>query len=186
MESTHVDGSCHTQDRNTLASVSRVLTDEEEVEISELFKSMRGSSIEGITSLARALRSELKDTEDAIVNTLENTGSTMASLSEYVSEVERSLEDVNAWSTVFETKLMNMRGNIEIIKNRSDEIEATAINKGRLVVAVRSLLQQLTLPINAVDVLEHSQIDAEEEIFAVCVAAKELLTFQNKLRYVQP
>jgi hypothetical protein len=110
----------------------------------------------------------------------------MASLSEYVSEVERSLEDVNAWSTVFETKLMNMRGNIEIIKNRSDEIEATATNKGRLVVAVRSLLQQLTLPINAVDVLEHSQIDAEEEIFAVCVAAKELLTFQNKLRYVEP
>jgi len=142
--------------------------------------------MEGITSLARALRSELKDTEDAIVNALENTGSTMASLSEYVSEVERSLEDVNAWSTVFETKLMNMRGNIEIIKNRSDEIEATATNKGRLVVAVRSLLQQLTLPINAVDVLEHNQIDAEEEILVVCVAAKELLTFQNKLRHELP
>jgi hypothetical protein len=51
-----------------------------------------------------------------------------------------------------------------------------------LVVAVRSLLQQLTLPINAVDVLEHSQIDDEEGMLAVCVAAKELLTFQNKLR----
>ena len=51
---------------------------------------------------------------------------------------------------------------------------------------MRSLLQQLTLPINAVDVLEHNQIDAEEEILVVCVAAKELLTFQNKLRYVKP
>ena len=110
----------------------------------------------------------------------------MVSLSEYVSEVERSLEDINAWSTVFETKLMNMRGNIEIIKNRSDEIEATATNKGRLVVALRSLLQELKLPINAVNTLEHGQIDDEDGIVAVCSAAKELLTFEDKLRYVQP
>ena len=186
MESTSVLGSCRAQDQGALTSVSRVLTDEEELEISELFKNIRGSSTEGITSLARALTSELKVVDEAILNALETTGSTMVSLSEYVSEVERSLEDINAWSTVFETKLMNMRGNIEIIKNRSDEIEATATNKGRLVVALRSLLQELKLPIDAVNTLEHGQIDDEVGIVEVCSAAKELLTFEDKLRYVQP
>jgi len=167
----------------TSTSVSRVLTDDEEREIAELFRSTRGSSTEGITTLARALTRELQDTEAAIVHALEVSGSVMVSLDECVVEVERALEDVNAWSTVFETKLTNMRGNIKIIKNRSDEIEATTINKQRLLAELRSLLKELELPSDAVAVLEHGQLEDAKDITAVCGAARTLLAFQLKLRY---
>ena len=84
---------------------TRVLKEEEERVIGELFESTRHATTEGISSLDRILKLELEDADRALSDALESSGSVMASLSAYVSEVERSMEDVNAWSTVFETKL---------------------------------------------------------------------------------
>ena len=122
---------------------TRVLKEEEERVIGELFESTRHATTEGISSLDRILKLELEDADRALSDALESSGSVVASLSAYVSEVERSMEDVNAWSTVFETKLVNMRRNIEIIKGRDDKRDVSNENKRALAAAVRPSSSQL-------------------------------------------
>ena len=67
----------------------------------------------------------------------------MASLNEYVSVVENSTEDINVWSTVFETKLVNIRKNIDVIKRRDDVIKLLGDNERTLTGELLDALQKL-------------------------------------------
>ena len=67
----------------------------------------------------------------------------MASLNEYVSVVENSTEDINVWSTVFETKLVNIRKNIDVIKRRDDVIKLLGDNERALTGELLDALQKL-------------------------------------------
>lgn len=70
---------------------------------------------------------------------LGKSGGTVASLNEYVSVVERSAEDINVWSTVFETKLINIRKNIDVINGRDDAIKLSGENEQALTDALQQL-----------------------------------------------
>ena len=164
---------------------TRVLKEEEERVISELFESTRHATTEGISSLDRILKLELEDADRALSDALESSGSAMASLSAYVSEVERSIEDVNAWSTVFETKLVNMRRNIEIIKGRDDKRDVSNENKRALAAAVRGLLGELELPVGVERAVREHSLDDERGILTIYDALRRLLDFKRKLRYVE-
>ena len=122
---------------------TRIFTDEEEREINELFEGLHNITIPGITSLDRVLWSELKDTEKLLSRALEKSGGTVASLNEYVSVVESSTEDINVWSTVFETKLVNIRKNIDVIKRRDDVIKLLGDNERALTGELLDALQKL-------------------------------------------
>ena len=122
---------------------TRIFTDEEEREINELFEGLHNITIPGITSLDRVLWSELKDTEKLLSRALEKSGGTVASLNEYVSVVENSTEDINVWSTVFETKLVNIRKNIDVIKRRDDVIKLLGDNERALTGELLDALQKL-------------------------------------------
>ena len=122
---------------------TRIFTDEEEREINELFEGLHNITIPGITSLDRVLWSELKDTEKLLSRALEKSGGTVASLNEYVSVVENSTEDINVWSTVFETKLVNIRKNIDVIKRRDDVIKLLGDNERTLTGELLDALQKL-------------------------------------------
>ncbi len=124
-------------------SPTRKFTDEEEREINELFEGLHNITIPGITSLDRVLWSELKDTEKLLSHALEKSGGTVASLNEYVSVVENSTEDINVWSTVFETKLVNIRKNIDVIKRRDDVIKLLGDNERTLTGELLDALQKL-------------------------------------------
>ena len=109
----------------------------------ELFEGLHNITIPGITSLDRVLWSELKDTEKLLSRALEKSGGTVASLNEYVSVVENSTEDINVWSTVFETKLVNIRKNIDVIKRRDDVIKLLGDNERALTGELLDALQKL-------------------------------------------
>ena len=162
---------------------TRVLKEEEERVIGELFESTRHATTEGISSLDRILKLELEDADRALSDALESSGSVMASLSAYVSEVERSMEDVNAWSTVFETKLVNMRRNIEIIKGRDDKRDVSNENKRALAAAARGLLGELELPVGVERAVREHSLDDERGILTIYDALRRLLDFKRKLRY---
>ena len=161
---------------------TRVLKEEEERVIGELFESTRHATTEGISSLDRILKLELEDADRALSDALESSGSAMASLSAYVSEVERSMEDVNAWSTVFETKLVNMRRNIEIIQGRDDKRDVSNENKRALAAAVRGLLGELELPVGVERAVREHSLDDERGILTIYDALRRLLDFKRKLR----
>jgi hypothetical protein len=118
---------------------TRVFSDEEERDINDLFQGLCNVTTVGITSFDRVLRRELKDTEKLLSRALEKSGGTVASLNEYVSVVERSAEDINVWSTVFETKLINIRKNIDVINGRDDAIKLSGENEQALTDALQQL-----------------------------------------------
>lgn len=169
---------------STACSSGRVLSEEEERDIGDLFESTRRTTNEGITSLDRVLRRELEDTERLLAAAVEPTGSVLASLSEYVIEVERSMEDVNAWSAVFETKLMNMHRNLAVIKGREDQLEVSTSNRRAVAELVQQLLRELELPIGVEDAIRGSSLDDEKGISELCRGLNRLAEFKARLRCV--
>jgi hypothetical protein len=159
-----------------------VFKEEEERVVGELFEITRYTTTEGISGLDRVLKLELEDAERALSEALESSGSAMASLSAYVCEVERSMEDVNAWSTVFETKMQNMHRNIEIVKGRDDKRDVSVDNKRALVTAVRDLLDKLELPVGVEPAIQEHSLDNERGISNMYDALSRLLEFKTKLR----
>ena len=165
-------------------SSGRVLSEEEERDIGELFESTRRMTTDGITSLDRVLRRELEDTEQLLAASLEPSASVLASLSEYVTEVERSMEDVNAWSAVFETKLMNIHTNLATIKGREDQLEVSTFNRHAVAELVHKLLRELELPNGVKDAIRDSPIENREDIAEFCRALNRLVEFKARLRCV--
>ncbi len=167
----------------TASAVSPLLTTEEELEILDLYLRSEGSSMTSLSSLDRALTLELRDTDSLLSHALEDAGSTSASLLEYLSEVERALQDIDAWSTVFDTKLINMRRNIDIIKARNDALGITALNKQRVLASVRQLLLSLEFPTEVEKRLKTLSLEGERAVNVMMSDFRLLFKYQSDLRY---
>lgn len=166
----------------TASAVSPLLTTEEELEILDLYLRSEGSSMTSLSSLDRALTLELRDTDSLLSHALEDAGSTSASLLEYLSEVERALQDIDAWSTVFDTKLINMRRNIDIIKARNDALGITALNKQRVLASVRQLLLSLEFPTEVEKRLKTLSLEGERAVNVMMSDFRLLFKYQSDLR----
>lgn len=169
-------------ERRTASAVSPLLTTEEELEILDLYRTSEGSSMTSLSSLDRALTLELRDTDRLLSHALEDAGSASASLSEYLSEVERALQDIDAWSTVFDTKLINMRRNIDIIKARNDALGVTALNKQRVLASIRQLLLSLEFPTEVEKRLQTHSLEGERAVDVMMSDFRSLFKYQSDLR----
>lgn len=169
-------------ERRTASAVSPLLTTEEELEILDLYRTSEGSSMTSLSSLDRALTLELRDTDRLLSHALEDAGSVSASLSEYLSEVERALQDIDAWSTVFDTKLINMRRNIDIIKSRNDVLGVTTLNKQRVLASIRQLLLSLEFPTELEKRLQTHSLKGERAVDVMMSDFRSLFKYQSDLR----
>lgn len=164
------------------SSSIRVLTEQEERDIGELFERTQNLSTKGIASMDRILRRELEDTDHLLATALESSGSALALLSECVSEVEHSMVDINAWSAVFETNLLNMRTNLATIKGQDKQLQVSAANKRSLADALEELLQKLEIPVNVENVLLDHPFEDDKSVLKFCDALEGLEGFRSRLR----
>lgn len=164
------------------SSSIRVLTEQEERDIGELFERTQNLSTKGIASMDRILRRELEDTDHLLATALESSGSALALLSECVSEVEHSMVDINAWSAVFETNLLNMRTNLATIKGQDKQLQVSAANKRSLADALEELLQKLEIPVNVENVLLEHPFEDDKSVLKFCDALEGLEGFRSRLR----